>query len=160
MRHRWRFSSHHTMRFMHSALGRVRRASFALAQVSLMPLDVPPPNGPLFIFGDPFLRKYYTAYDRRNGQVRHRCCGCEPPGVVPAARTGTQAQPGSADTSIDAHVGKMPAMTRRMRIRPGGDPGAFVRRRARSAAGVVVLAQSSAVLESPSRMRPQEQLAS
>jgi len=38
-------------------------------EVSLMPLDVPPPNGPLFIFGDPFLRKFYTAYDRESSQV-------------------------------------------------------------------------------------------
>lgn len=38
-------------------------------EVSLMPLDVPPPNGPLFIFGDPFLRKYYTSYDMENKKV-------------------------------------------------------------------------------------------
>lgn len=36
---------------------------------SLMSLDVPPPNGPLFIFGDPFLRKFYSAYDLRQQRV-------------------------------------------------------------------------------------------
>jgi len=38
-------------------------------EVSLMPLDVPPPNGPLFIFGAPFLRKFYTVYDPLNKRV-------------------------------------------------------------------------------------------
>jgi len=38
-------------------------------RVSLMKLDVPPPNGPLFVFGIPFLQKFYTVYDRNKEQV-------------------------------------------------------------------------------------------
>jgi hypothetical protein len=38
-------------------------------EVSLMPLDVPPPRGPLFVFGIPFMEKFYTVYDNVNRQV-------------------------------------------------------------------------------------------
>jgi len=37
--------------------------------VSLMDLDVPPPKGPLFVFGIPFLQKYYSVYDHENSRV-------------------------------------------------------------------------------------------
>merc|ERR1719161_1243592 len=32
--------------------------------MGLMALDVPPPKGPVFVFGDPFLRRFVTIYDR------------------------------------------------------------------------------------------------
>lgn len=37
--------------------------------LSLMSLDVPPPKGPLFVFGIPFLQKFFTVYDHENGRV-------------------------------------------------------------------------------------------
>lgn len=37
--------------------------------VSMMSLDVPPPKGPLFVFGIPFLQRYYTVYDHSTAQV-------------------------------------------------------------------------------------------
>lgn len=37
--------------------------------LSLMALDVPPPKGPLFVFGIPFLQKFFTVYDHANNKV-------------------------------------------------------------------------------------------
>jgi len=53
--------------------------------VALMTLDIPPPKGPLFIFGDPFLRKYYTVYDRANLRVGFALA--KHPGVDPKKQT-------------------------------------------------------------------------
>merc|ERR1719443_158963 len=36
---------------------------------SVMSLDVPPPKGPLFIFGDPFLRRFVTINDKNGPRV-------------------------------------------------------------------------------------------
>merc|ERR1719281_486967 len=43
--------------------------SAAGCEFSLMALDVPPPKGPLFIFGDPFFRRFVTIYDRQGPKV-------------------------------------------------------------------------------------------
>jgi hypothetical protein len=37
--------------------------------LALMSLDVPPPKGPLFVFGIPFLQKFFTVYDHAQKRV-------------------------------------------------------------------------------------------
>mmetsp|Transcript_36455 Transcript_36455/g.79777 ORF Transcript_36455/g.79777 Transcript_36455/m.79777 type:complete len:438 (+) Transcript_36455:55-1368(+) len=46
----------------------VDRTQFSCG-LSLMNLDVPPPKGPLFVFGIPFLQRYYSVYDQKNRRV-------------------------------------------------------------------------------------------
>ncbi|CAD7922829.1 unnamed protein product [Amoebophrya sp. A120] len=41
----------------------------ASCELSLMELDVPPPKGPIFVFGDPFLRRFLTVYDKDGPRV-------------------------------------------------------------------------------------------
>ena len=65
-------------------------------EVSLMPLDVPPPRGPLFVLGDPFLRKFLTIYDREGPRV----------GFAVARHEG---RPG--DVKAIAGLGEAPKMT-------------------------------------------------
>jgi len=38
-------------------------------EVTLMPLDIPPPRGPLFILGITFLERFYTVYDNVNEHI-------------------------------------------------------------------------------------------
>eukprot|EP00928_Gymnodinium_smaydae_P086834 TRINITY_DN71255_c0_g1_i1.p1 TRINITY_DN71255_c0_g1~~TRINITY_DN71255_c0_g1_i1.p1 ORF type:complete len:472 (-),score=95.56 TRINITY_DN71255_c0_g1_i1:6-1358(-) len=47
----------------------VERTKEGYCILSLMALDIPPPRGPMFILGDPVLRKYYTVYDRERLRV-------------------------------------------------------------------------------------------
>jgi len=74
----------------------VNNVNGASCSVTLMNLDVPPPKGPLFIFGIPFLQKYYTVYDHLNSRVGFavaKHAGEEPEALVVVGNSSARAQP-------------------------------------------------------------------
>lgn len=77
-------------------------------QLAFMDLDIPPPTGPLFIFGVPFLQRFLTAYDLRGRRVgfaeaRHAGRAADGPSLLerlpPAG--GTEGEPGGSDIPIE-----------------------------------------------------------
>jgi len=69
---------------------------------ALMTLDVPPPKGPLFIFGDPFLRRFVTIYDMDGPSVgfavaKHSdVTSADVGGLIAQARVASAPRPTSA----------------------------------------------------------------
>lgn len=78
-------------------------------EVALMALDVPPPKGPLFIFGIPFLQRYYTVYDEANlkigfGLAQHKTHSPIGSDFGSDFSTATQSSPPTASPAPDEEV--------------------------------------------------------
>jgi len=83
---------------------------------SLMALDVPPPKGPLFIFGDPFLRRFVTIFDRTGPRVGFAVAkhsddqGATPMELITtiggqkSADPGTPPASGEGPNAVDLHL--------------------------------------------------------
>jgi len=80
-----------------------RSESGSSCSMAMMNLDVPPPKGPLFVFGIPFLQKFFTVYDHANDRVgfataKHKGAILEEEKTVLVSLDEEQAE----DDSIDA----------------------------------------------------------
>jgi len=60
----------------------IKRTEHGLCYLQLIAIDVPPPRGPIWLLGEPFLRRYYTVYDRPTLQLGFAVARHEVPAVV------------------------------------------------------------------------------
>ena len=95
----------------------------AQCSFSIMALDVPPPKGPLFIFGDPFLRRFVTIYDRSGPKVGFAVAnhdGADPSEIISEVDT-----PDGLESSVLSHPqeGMSPVQLPLESGRMGGDEG-------------------------------------
>mmetsp|Transcript_8879 Transcript_8879/g.21222 ORF Transcript_8879/g.21222 Transcript_8879/m.21222 type:complete len:409 (+) Transcript_8879:98-1324(+) len=82
--------------------------SFGGCNLSLMNLDVPPPKGPLFVFGIPFLQKYFTVYDHEKSRVgfavaQHKG---ETPEMLLEVSESTDVETGARKSFLSRHAKK------------------------------------------------------
>merc|ERR1719181_555411 len=76
----------------------------SMCDLSLMSLDVPPPKGPIFVFGIPFLQRFFTAYDNgmQDGKKRVGFAVAKHHNKVPEGLLGitTESVPPRAPSSL------------------------------------------------------------
>mmetsp|Transcript_44536 Transcript_44536/g.123341 ORF Transcript_44536/g.123341 Transcript_44536/m.123341 type:complete len:411 (-) Transcript_44536:33-1265(-) len=65
-------------------------------RLTLMSLDIPPPKGPLLIFGIPFLQRYYTVFDKAHRRVGFSVAKHK---AVPAGLLGVAVSRGPGNSS-------------------------------------------------------------
>jgi len=76
---------------------------------SIMSLDVPPPKGPLFIFGDPFLRRFVTIYDKKGPRVgfavaKHASLGSTPASSIISDVKGSKQEAKTSSASDSSNL--------------------------------------------------------